>query len=67
MTLADFLTVFDFCNGHVEIFTLANDGEYYGSAYFSREEVESDFCTVLYYVNEIRPVGAFTLQVFVCH
>lgn len=61
MTLADFLKVFDFENNYLEIRTL--DLVESISAYFSKVDVEHDFCTRIYNVIDIRPVDSYTVQI----
>ena len=61
MTLADFLKVFDFDFSNLEIV-------YYGhesNTYFSKVEVERDYCTRIYTVIGVCSVDVSTVQVII--
>lgn len=62
MTLADFLKVFDFEFSNLEI---AYFGDYASNTYFSKAEVERDYCAAIYTVLDIRPVDETTIQVVI--
>ena len=62
MTLADFIKIFDFEYSNMEI-------SYYGdnasNTYFSKAEVERDYCAAVYTVLSISPVDETTIQVVI--
>lgn len=62
MTLADFLKVFDFEYSNLEI-------SYYGdnasNTYFSKAEVEGDYCAAIYTVLYVRPVDESKIRVVI--
>lgn len=62
MTLADFLKVFDFEFSNLEI---AYFGNYASNTYFSKTEVERDYCTRIYNVLDIRSVDETTIQIVI--
>lgn len=62
MTLADFLRVFDFEFSNLEI---AYFGDYASNTYFSKVEVERDYCTRIYKVLYVRPVNESTVRVVI--
>lgn len=62
MTLADFLKVFDFEYSNLEI---AYFGDYASNTYFSKVEVERDYCTRIYKVLYVRPVDESTVCVVI--
>lgn len=66
MTLADFLKVFDFEHGKVEIFTYSGV-ETYAGTYISKNALERDFFTMVYNVMSIRPVTDSMIQVVIFH
>lgn len=62
MTLADFIKVFDFERFNLVI---AYHDDYAINTYFSKSEVEHDYCTFIYTVLDIRPVDETTIQVLI--
>lgn len=62
MTLADFIKVFDFEHSYMEI---AYYGDHATNTYFSKAEVERDYCAAIYIVLDIRPVDESTIQVVI--
>lgn len=62
MTLADFIKVFDFEYSNMEI---AYYGDNASNTYFSKAEVERDYCAAIYTVLEVRPVDITTIQVVI--
>lgn len=62
MTLADFIKVFDFEYSNMEI-------SYYGdnasNTYFSKAEVERDYCAAIYTVLYVRSVNESTVRVVI--
>ena len=62
MTLADFIKVFDFEHSNMDIVYY---GDHASNTYFSKAEVEHDYCTRIYTVLDIRPVDETTIQVVI--
>lgn len=62
MTLADFLKVFDFEYSNLEIVYF---DDHVSNTYFSKVEVERDYCTRIYTVLSIRPVDETTVQIVI--
>lgn len=62
MTLADFLKVFDFEFSNLEI---AYYGDHASNTYFSKVDVERDYCTRIYTVLSIRSVDETTVQIVI--
>lgn len=62
MSLADFLKVFDFDFSNLEI---AYYGDNASNTYFSKAEVERDYCAAIYTVLDICPVDESTVQVVI--
>lgn len=62
MTLADFLKVFDFEFSNLEI---AYYGDNASNTYFSKVEVERDYCTRIYKVLYVRPVDDSTVRIVI--
>lgn len=62
MTLADFIKVFDFEQFNLEI-------NYFNSSdvttYFSKAEIERDYCIAIYTVLYVRPVDESTIRVII--
>lgn len=62
MTLADFLKVFEFERFNLEI-------NYFNSPdvtiYFSKAEIERDYCAAVYTVLLVRPVDESTIRVVI--
>lgn len=61
MTLADFIKVFDFEFSSLEIVYYGHDS----NTYFSKVEVERDYCTRIYTVLDVRSVDESTVQVVI--
>ena len=62
MTLADFLNVFDFDFSNLEI---AYYGDNTSITYFSKAEVERDYCAMIYNVLYVRPVDESKIRVVI--
>lgn len=62
MTLVDFLKVFDFEFSNLEI---AYFGDNASNTYFSKVEVERDYCIRIYKVLYVRPVDDSTVRVVI--
>lgn len=62
MTLADFIKVFDFEQSNLSIAYFNNQASH---TYFSKDEVEREYCAILYTVVEIRPVNESTVHIIV--
>ena len=62
MTLKDFIKVFDFEQFNLII---AYHDVYALNTYFSKAEVERDYCAAIYTVLDIRPVDESTIQVVI--
>ena len=62
MTLADFIKVFDFEYSNMEI---AYYGDNASNTYFSKAEVECDYCAAIYTVLYVRPVDESTVRVVI--
>lgn len=62
MTLADFLKVFDF--EHF-ILNIVYFGDKESHTYFWKNEVERDYCTLIYTVLSVRPVDESTIRVII--
>ena len=69
MTLADFLKVFDFEFGKIEICTLLsyNNAYTFSGSYETKSAVERDFFTLVYNVVDVHPVDETTIQIAICH
>ena len=62
MTLADFIKVFDFEYSNMEI---AYYGDNASNTYFSKAEVERDYCAAIYTVLYVRSVDESTVRVVI--
>lgn len=62
MTLADFIKVFDFERFNLDV---AYFNDHATNTYFSKAEVERDYCAAIYTVLDIRPVDETTIQVII--
>ena len=62
MTLADFIKVFDFEHSNIEI-AYFNDND--SNTYFSKIEVERNYCTRIYKVLDIRSVDDSTVRIVI--
>lgn len=62
MTLADFLKVFDFEQFNLDITYF---GDHATNTYFSKAEVERDYCIAIYTVLYVRPVDESTIRVVI--
>lgn len=62
MTLADFLKVFDFEFSNLEIVYFV---DHTLNTYFSKVDVERDYCTRIYTVLSIRSVDETTIQIVI--
>ena len=62
MTLKDFIKVFDFEQFNLDI---AYFNDHASNTYFSKAEVEHDYCAAIYTVLEVRPVDESTIQVVI--
>lgn len=62
MTLADFIKVFDFDFSNLEI---AYYGDNASCIYFSKAEVERDYCAAIYTVLYVRSVDESTIRVVI--
>lgn len=62
MTLKDFIKVFDFEHSNMDIVYY---GDHATNTYFSKAEVERDYCAAIYTVLEVRPVDIATIQVVI--
>lgn len=70
MTLADFLKVFDFDHGKLEIYTVFTElsmSRSYAGTYVSKVAIERDFCTRLYDVIDICASIDFAVQITIRH
>lgn len=62
MTLADFIKVFDFEQFNLDI---AYFNDHASNTYFSKAEVERDYCAAIYTVLEVRPLNGTAIQVVI--
>lgn len=62
MTLADFIKVFNFEYFNLDIAYFEDHGS---NTYFSKAEVERDYCAAIYTVLDICPVDESTVQVVI--